>query len=350
MGLLLLLPHALLPQLAANPQSGVALPPHLGWLIILYFFLGGLAAGSYFIATMLELVGDPRDEEAIRLGYLIAFPLVVVCGLLLVLDLGKPLRFWHMLIQSERIPALMFKPWSPISVGTWVLSAFAFFSFVSFVGVLVQDGRLRWQPLVAADEWARSRPRPFAVLWGVLGAFFGFFLAGYTGVLVTGTSLPFWHNARLMGGLFLASAASTSYALMILLLVRRARDGRSGALVAPTTVAKLERADRLAIVLELIILALMILLLGGVARPMIAGGFGVVFWLGVVLLGLVTPLVLHWRRHRVAPASATAASVRVADPYRRAALSATCVLVGGLLLRFVIVMSPQWPRVPLWYL
>jgi formate-dependent nitrite reductase membrane component NrfD len=317
-------------QLAANPQSGVALPPHWGWWIILYFFFGGLAAGSYFIATLLELVGDPRDDDAVRLGYRLAFPLVVLCGLLLIVDLGKPLRFWHMLVQSERVPLPMFKPWSPISVGTWVLSAFAFFSFVSFVGVLVQDGRLRWRPLVAADAWARSRPRPFAVLWGVLGAFFGFFLAGYTGVLVTGTSLPFWHNARLMGALFLASAASTSYALLILILLRHGRTH------ADTTVAKLARADRMAIVLELLIIVAMLILLGGVARPMIAGGFGVIFWLGVVLLGLLAPLALHWYRGATAD--------------RRAVLSAACVLVGGFLLRFVIVMSPQWPRVPLWYL
>ena len=324
---------ALLPllQLAANPQSGVALPPHWGWWVILYFFFGGLAAGSYFIATILDLLGDPRDDDAVRLGYKLAFPLVVLCGLLLVVDLGKPLRFWHMLIQSERFPLPMFKHWSPMSVGSWVLSAFALFAFVSFVGVLVQEGRLRWRPLVAADEWARGRPRPFVVVWGVLGAFFGFFLAGYTGVLVTGTSLPFWHNARLMGALFLASAASTSYALFILILLRH---GRSH---ADTTVAKLARADRMAIVLELLILATMLILLGGVARPMIAGGFGVVFWLGVVLLGLLAPLALH-------------TFYKGGTAERRAMLSAAFVLVGGFLLRFVVVMSPQWPRVPLWYL
>ncbi|HET7458940.1 MAG TPA: NrfD/PsrC family molybdoenzyme membrane anchor subunit [Gemmatimonadaceae bacterium] len=342
---LLALP-ALLLQLAANPQSGVALPPHWGWYIILYFFLGGLAAGSFFIATMLELVGDPRDEEAIRLGYLVAFPLVVVCLILLVLDLGKPLRFWHMLIQSERVPLPILKAWSPISVGSWVLSAFAFFAFVAFVGVLVETGRVRSAPLVRLDRWARSRPRPFSILWGIAGAFFGFFLAGYTGVLVTGTSIPFWHNARLMGGLFLVSAASTSYALLILLLVRRNR-GAAGT----ATVAKLERADRLAIALELIILAIMLLLLGGVARPMIAGGFGVVFWLGVVLLGLVAPLVLHWRGRGAHHAAAAGAAGWHGDAIaRRATLSAGCVLVGGLLLRFVVVMSAQWPRVPLWYL
>lgn len=320
-------------QIAANPQSGVALPPHWGWWIILYFFFGGLAAGSYFIATILEMIGDPRDDDAVRLGYKLAFPLVVLCGLLLIVDLGKPLRFWHMLIQSERPLVPMFKAWSPISVGTWVVTAFALFSFVSFVGVLIQERRIGWDPLVRADRWARSRPRPFAVLWGILGAFFGFFLAGYTGVLVTGTSIPFWHNARLMGALFLASAASTSYALLILLLMRRGRTH------GDTTVEKLARADRLAIVMELVILLAMIVLLGSVARPMIAGGFGIVFWLGVVLVGLLLPLVLHWSG-RVGPASAE----------RRATLAAACVLLGGILLRFVIVMSPQWPTVPLWYL
>lgn len=324
---------AALLQLAANPQSGVALPPHWGWYVILYFFLGGIAGGVYFIATMLDLVGDPRDEDAVRLGYFLAFPLVVICGLLLFVDLGKPLRFWHLLIQSERPPLPILKSWSPISIGSWILTGFGFFAFISFVHVLVHSGRLTWAPLVRADRWAHERPRPLRVLWGVLGAFIGFALAGYTGVLVSGTSLPFWHNARLMGALFLASGASSGYALLILLLLRRGRSPHD------VTVEKLERADRLAIALELLILVLMLALLGSVARPLIAGGFGVVFWIGVVLVGLVLPLVLHWRGGGW-PGRAE----------RRVMLSAACVLVGGFLLRFVVVMSPQWPRVPLWYL
>lgn len=323
---------ALLLQLASNPQSGVALPPHWGWYVILYFFLGGLAAGSYFIATMLELVGDPRDEDAVRLGYLLAFPLLCVCGLLLFVDLGKPLRFWHLLVQSERPPLPMFKPWSPISLGTWILTAFGLFSFVSFVDALVQSRRVAWAPLVRAGRWMREWPRPLALIWRVLGVLFGFALAGYTGVLVTGTSLPVWHNARLMGALFLASAASSSYALFILLLLRRGRRHPDA------TVAKLERADRFAIVLELVTLVLMLLLLGSLARPFIVGGFGVVFWVGVVLVGILLPLLLHTR-----------GGAWAGGAERRALLSATCVLVGGFLLRFVIVMSPQWPRVPLWY-
>lgn len=325
-------------QLAANPQSGVPNPPHWGWYVILYFFLGGLAAGSYFIATLLDAADDPRDQEVVRLGYLIAFPLLLVCGLLLVVDLGKPLRFWHMLIESERPPMPMFKPWSPISVGSWVLTGFGFFSFVSFVGALVESRRLRWSPLVRLDRWARERPRPIALLWAVFGAFFGFFLAGYTGVLLTSSTHPFWHNARLLGALFLASAASTSYALLMLILLRRGRSTHHDVMMR-----KLAAADRWAIGIELLIIAAMLVLLGGVARPVIAGGFGVLFWLLVVLVGLVAPLVLHrWHGART--------GTLLADDRRREMLAAGCALLGGLALRFVIVMAPQWPHVPLWYL
>ena len=51
-----------------NPGSGVALAPHWGWYVILYFFLGGLAGGLMVIAGGLELVGDERDTDAIRIA------------------------------------------------------------------------------------------------------------------------------------------------------------------------------------------------------------------------------------------------------------------------------------------
>ena len=78
--------------------------------------------------------------------------------------------------------------------------------------------------------------------------------------------------------------------------------------------------------------------LGRVARPLIAGGFGVVFWLGVIGLGLVAPLMMH--RVQFARWSAQ----------NRVVIGSVCALVGGLLLRFVVVMAPQYPRVPLWHL
>ena len=70
---------------------------------------------------------------------------------------------------------------------TRVLSAFGAFAFISFVRVLVESGRLRWRPVVRLADRLRRVPRPVSVAWSILGAFFGLFLAGYTGVLMVGT-------------------------------------------------------------------------------------------------------------------------------------------------------------------
>ena len=321
-------PTDLLLQWQVNPQSGVPLVPHWGWYVVLYFFVGGLTAGCYAVASALDAMGDPRDREVVRLGYTIAFPGVLVCAVLLILDLGRPERFWHMVFKSQFFPEPIFKLWSPISVGSWVLSVFGAFAFVSFIGVMLETGRIRWQPLVNLDRKVRAAPRAW-LGWTLLGAFFGFFLAGYTGVLMVGTVAPVWHNAIPLGGLFLASALSTSYALLILLLARRGR-GHSD-----PTVAKLALADRWALAIEIVLLLLVLVPLGALARPMLTGGFGVVFWIGVVLAGLVAPFVLEFGGR---------------DAERRHRLRAVLVLAGGLMLRFVIIMAPQWPGVKPWSL
>src|SRR5688572_24310790 len=118
-------------------------PPHWEWLIVFYFFVGGLAGGSYFLAVLIDLFGRDEDRPLARLGYYISFPCIVLSGLLLTLDLNRPERFWHMLIQSETLRP-MFKPWSPMSIGSWALLIFGLFSFLSFLGALAEAGRLKW--------------------------------------------------------------------------------------------------------------------------------------------------------------------------------------------------------------
>lgn len=289
---------SLLQVLSANPGSGVALAPRWGWYVILYFFLGGVAGGLMAIASGLELVGDERDQEAVRFAHRLTFPLIIACAVLLIIDLGTPMRFWHMVFKSERFPELIFKPWSPISLGSWILTVYGGVAFVEYFW----PGRIR------------SRA------WTILGGLAGFALAGYTGVLVAGTSNAVWHNARLMGALFLLSGCSTAYALLILW-------GKPSA----STLRKLNDGDSWAVIFEALVLALMLIGLGPLGRVFWTGWFGVVFWLGVVGLGLIVPIARHWISY---------------DPRRAAA----CALIGGLLLRFVIVMSPQYPRVALWHL
>ena len=88
--------------------------PHWHGLITAYFFLGGIAAGSYATFAMAGLFGVESDQRAVRFAAYIAFPIVCLCGLILVVDLNRPERFWHMMIQSETFRP-MFKWWSPMS-------------------------------------------------------------------------------------------------------------------------------------------------------------------------------------------------------------------------------------------
>ena len=69
--------------------------PDWGIWIILYFYLGGIAAGAYFLSSLIELVGGRLSRDLPRVGYWIAFPLIAICGLLLTVDLGHPERFWR---------------------------------------------------------------------------------------------------------------------------------------------------------------------------------------------------------------------------------------------------------------
>ncbi len=82
------------------PQHFVA-SPEWHWYIVWYFFLGGIAGGAYALGTLLRLVGDPQDEGAARTAFLVAFPTFAICPILLTLDLGQPIRFWHMLLDAR---------------------------------------------------------------------------------------------------------------------------------------------------------------------------------------------------------------------------------------------------------
>ena len=291
-------------------------PPNWSWLVILYFFLGGIAGGSYFIAALLDLFGDVGDRPLARLGYYVAFPLVLICAVLLIGDLTRPEAFWHMLLQSQRLPLPIFKYWSPMSIGSWALLIFGAFTFTSFFGSLTEEDRLRWRPAVRLNEIVR-RGR-LGGLFALVGSAFGFFLASYTGVLATVTNRPIWADNSVLGLLFLTSAASTAAALLLLLAHRRRA-------VLPESLHWLSQLDNWSMILELIALIALVVTLGPVAQSLL-NVWGLLL-LGVALIGIVIPLALHWRPRLVGSVNVPLATV--------------LVLAGGFLLRTVIVLASE---------
>src|SRR5438045_4125778 len=187
-----------------------------------------------------------------------------------------------MLFQSENFPAIVFKPWSPVSFGAWALLLFGVFSVLSALGARAEDGRLR-NPVLRAVGTA-VRGRAVAKVIAAVGGLFGFFVAGYTGVLLSVTNRPIWADTPLLGLNFLMSAASTSAALMILLAPRR-RWTLPG-------IHALERFDMTVLVLELLALIALVISLGSMARAWL-NVWGLLLVLGVMLVGIVIPLILH---------------------------------------------------------
>jgi formate-dependent nitrite reductase membrane component NrfD len=262
--------------------------PHWEMMIVWYFFLGGIAGGAYFTAAIADNFGSSRDSVVARIGYLLSLPLTALCGILLIADLGVPSRFLNMM--------RVFKFWDPMSIGAWAVGVFGLFTLVSSV--------LSFQ--TSEDRIALRRKV------GLVGMLFGFFLASYTGVLLSATAQPFWSDARLMGALFLAAAVT------LLLFLSGGSAGEAW--------AKLKHADRFAIVFELVVLALFLVLVGSAARPVVSGAFAPLFWGGLVVVGLLIPLALEFVGHGARAIGA---------------VSAVLVLIGGFVLRYVMVMSIQ---------
>jgi formate-dependent nitrite reductase membrane component NrfD len=305
--------------------------PNWTWYILFYFFLAGLSGGSYTLATLLRLRGGPEDEAAARVGYYLAFPTLLLCPVLLTLDLGQPLRFWHMLVDTTPGGAApIFKYWSPMSVGSWVLVVFSVFAGVSFLDALVRDRTGRGASAGGVGALAR--------LWSLVGAVVGLFVAGYTGVLLAVSNQPVWSDTWALGGLFLASGLSGSAALLGW-LVRFRRDARASA-------AGFVRAERFFLLLELaLIVALVVTLIP-------AGTLGRAFGFPWILLWLVAlACFLPWLPIRggtrlAVAGDGSAAETTAAVPARAAVaapglLLTALVLVSVLAIRAAVIFSAQ---------
>lgn len=203
--------------------------PTWTWEIIWYFFFGGLAGGSYVLATLATLFGNKEDREIARVGYYASLLALLPCPPLLIKDLGRPEKFLNML--------RIFKFKSPMSMGTWGLVSFSFFSGLTAVIQAARDGLLgTWWGARLLARWPQK-------LIALPGSLLATFLGGYTGVLLTATSIPVWARSRMLGSVFISSAFSTSTALISCILRIIGAPG--------TSLRKLERIEWTNILIEI---------------------------------------------------------------------------------------------------
>jgi formate-dependent nitrite reductase membrane component NrfD len=232
--------------------------PVWSWEVGLYFFLSGLSAGSYLLARVAERVGGRRYRRLTRAGTAIAVAAAVPCAPLLIADLGDPRRFHHML--------RVFKPRSPMNLGTWTLTAFSGVLFLTAVREWLRRDEAPAPPL----GLRRLGPALFAVV-DAAGVPLALLFSGYTGVLLSATATPVWSCNSWLGALFSASAISNGVSAISLAL----EDGDPEA--EPATHA-LEKIDTVAHAAEGVALAGYLTAAGNLARPLTHGKWAPCFW------------------------------------------------------------------------
>ncbi|MCA1222865.1 NrfD/PsrC family molybdoenzyme membrane anchor subunit [Streptomyces sp. 8L] len=183
-----------------------------------YFFFGGLAGAGSVLAAGAQATGRPTLARAMKISSIGALSLSTAA---LIHDLGRPARFHHML--------RVFKPTSPMSVGSWLLAGYG--SFAGAAAASAVTGRL---PRAGAAATAGA-------------ALFGPAVAAYTAVLAADTAVPAWHGAhRELPYVFVASAtaAASGMALAVAPTAENTPARYAAALAAVGDVASMSLAER----------------------------------------------------------------------------------------------------------
>ncbi len=300
---------------------------------ITYIFLGGLAAGGFFISALFVLGGrlDSGGRLAVaRYGAFIAIAAAILGALILPTELGQPFRAWRVYLNFA-------SGWSsPMFYGAWLLLLFIATSFFYALTFISKNGE-------GLFGWKEAQKT-----LAYIGLALGFALGLYYGVLHAAMpARPFW-NTPLLPLLFLFSAYASGVAGVILLrsLLHKKGDDLEAERQFQASGYQLYAWVLAFVVGQLALIALFILFGAGFGNlgvrhavwVILPGGvLAVGFWAWVVLVGLVLPaaIALIYMAPRLFSHGAFAAP-RTAGIVLPAAL-----LFGGYMLRYFVVIAGQ---------
>ncbi|MCQ9205930.1 MAG: polysulfide reductase NrfD [Omnitrophica bacterium] len=270
------------------------------WMIAMYFFLGGLSAGSYFFSVAANYW--KKEFKPLAKTAAIVAPIALAVGILfLLVDLGQPLRAWRLFTH--------FNPRSAISWGTWFLNIFFLVSSI-YAWFLIKGDEKR------AKKYAYS------------GLPLAFLVATYTAVILAqAPGRELWrHIVAIIPWLFLVGGLISGIALVILISAGR----RDNALLG-----KLGKFLACLVLLEvgIVFTDIVILLNGGIkavesAKSFLIGNFSFLFWVVEIIIGSLIPAyILH--KPKVSAKALAVASM--------------AILIGMYTMRYIVVVGAQVP-------
>lgn len=282
--------------------------PVWGAPIVWYLFLAGLGAGAFITAAFLQW-RHPEATSMRRVAYVVS-PIVVAIGLVLLMfdataGLHDPLRFFFLLSNVG-------------SVMTWGVVFLSVFMLIAIISLVL-------------DVVKKKVP----VWLTVAGVVLAVCLAVYTGALL-GVCRPFplWNNA-LLPILFLVSALSSGAAAVLLISVFAHPEEFN-------RVGVLKKFHFCLPVIELLLLASLLFITSfssdaglGSVLSMLVGNYALLFWIGLVAIGLVLPTALETWLLFCSPKDFEESS----KAHWISAASDVGVLIGGFLLRYLVVLA-----------
>ena len=289
-----------------------------GAKIYLEMWLGGMAAGAYFSAFLFERFTGETNKRLLRMATFMAIPLIAAALLLALLDLANMFNFWRILVAVE--------PLSPVWVGVWLLQPFIGIAMIMAVLWIVENRR--------AERASPNLRRMIDVLSWINFVVAGVLMA-YSGVLLSGSNVPAWASTPLLSPVFVAGGAATGVAL----LVFTALTYRGNWEIPSQMVSRLAGVLPVLIVILLALLGGYFFLLGGspmagtdeALKVITTGSLAIPFWIMLAAFLVSIGLVVAARGKEIEKAAVRSSLI----------LSSVCVILGGLLLRAIIILGGQ---------
>lgn len=295
----------------------------LTWGIILaaYLFLGGLAGGAYIVGALADLFKKDKYKVLSKSGVLASLFCIIIGLVLLVLDL-KRFKVAPLVILNayRRLPA------SIMTVGTWIITMFTLVSLVTVV-------------LLYLDGW--SLVRKIVEIFGVI---LGLATAAYTGILLSfARGMPFWHSGFLPW-LFVLSGVLTGLAIAIVMVPFAAvfmpkafGDFKEMWDTTKSYAGLIEYTDKYAQIIILLETAVMILyFVTTPATSIVWSGSSIsLYFYAYILLALVIPGAISYYNMKLVDAGRHKMLIWMTI------VASTLALVGGFLLRYVVLIGGQ---------
>jgi polysulfide reductase chain C len=301
-----------------RPGEGAMKEMTWGMSVVVYLFLAGLGAGSFCLGMMASRKRGPGWESCSRMAFRLS-PLAIFIGLwMLIFDLRYKARFWRTLTVLNLH--------SPMSVGVWLLSAFFLISTWSAIFALPSSARRRIPLIGGWAVWDRPKWRDRV---GLIGIPLALGISVYTGVLLSVASIPLWRNWSLPLFFCISALSLGIEGGAVLGMMALKKENRK---VMEEPLRFLRRSYRVILPVYLFASLLFMACLAFSSDSwaevihFITGWSGLIWWIGVVGIGILLPLILVTRKR---------------EPMRHAWVFSSCLLLGDFLLRMVLILSGQ---------